>query len=201
MIRRSLLIFTISIILLFYMMNANARTIYENDVEIGPDSFHKDYLYYTEEGDEIEVEVTSDIPVNVYIICEYLFDYESDDDDFNEKAIFFVAGRNSIHFIVEIPDEFGYYLVIYNTDGNLTATVDYEYNYLNDEDLSYAMEEAEELFGFVLAVCIAIVVAVVVVIVLIIYFTVFYDKKDKQPPVMPPPPPPPPPPGYYPPRY
>lgn len=190
MVRKSIVILLLGFIILSCLASISADTIKREDVEIDPEENESVNLLFVNEDDEVDVKVTSDIEVNVYI-------FNSDDWSFSpdySKAKISKEGITSTSFSYTIPDDDIYYLVIYNPSNTTTATVDYEYtNYLEER-----LEEATGWFGVAIGICIAVVIVIIVIIVLVIYFAIKYSsRKDQPPPPYPPygyqPPPPPPP--------
>jgi hypothetical protein len=195
MVRKTILMVLISLILLISLTGVQAEEVITKDAIIDPEDSVSDSFLSGQKGDKVKIKVNSDIPVNVYITDGYVFD-----DDFSD-ALVSKIGTTSADFSYTIPDNTGiYYLYIYNPSNDTEANVDYQYTDLFSENLQEAVEEAEGLFGFAVAICVGIIVIVVVVIVLIIYL-VTRGKKDQppqqpgyppqQPGQQPPPPPPP----------
>jgi hypothetical protein len=191
MVRKSIVILLLGLIILSCMAAVSADNITGEDVEIDPEEYESIYLLFVNKDDKLDVKVTSDIEVNVYI-------FDSDDWSFSpdySKAKVTKEGITSTSFSYTIPEDDAYYLIIYNPSNTTTATVDYEYtDYLEER-----VEEATAWFGMAVGICIVVVIVIIVVIVLIIYFAIKYSsRKDQPPPPYPPqgyqPPPPPPPP-------
>lgn len=190
MVRKSIVIILLGLIILSCLAIVSADTIKKEDVEIDPEDNEREFLLFVNKDDKVDVKVTSDIEVNVYI-------FDSDDWSFSpdySKAKISKEGITSTSFSYTIPDDDTYYLVIYNPSNTTTATVDYEYTDYSEK----RVEEATTWLGMWVAVCIAVVIVIIVVIVLVIYFAIkLSSKKDQPPPPYPPygyqPPPPPPP--------
>lgn len=190
MVRKSIVIMLLGLIILSCLAIVSADTIKKEDVEIDPEDNEREFLLFVNKDDKVDVKVTSDIEVNVYI-------FDSDDWSFSpdySKAKISKEGITSTSFSYTIPDDDTYYLVIYNPSNTTTATVDYEYTDYSEK----RVEEATTWLGMWVAVCIAVVIVIIVVIVLVIYFAIkLSSKKDQPPPPYPPygyqPPPPPPP--------
>ncbi len=199
MYKKAIVIFLISLIMLISIGGAYADIIEKKDVVISPGDDVGERLLWANKDDEIDVKVTSDIEVDVYIMTrdDYL-DVSPLFPDYS-KAKISKKGVTFTEFTYTIPDDQSYYLVIYNPN-DTDATVDYEYTDILDEDL----EELGEAFGMAVGMCIAVVVIIIVVIVLIIYL--IFRKRSSTPPsppgVYPPQQPPYPPPQYpgYPPQ-
>jgi len=190
LVRKSIVIMLLGLIILSCLAIVSADTIKKEDVEIDPEDNEREFLLFVNKDDKVDVKVTSDIEVNVYI-------FDSDDWSFSpdySKAKISKEGITSTSFSYTIPDDDTYYLVIYNPSNTTTATVDYEYTDYSEK----RVEEATTWLGMWVAVCIAVVIVIIVVIVLVIYFAIkLSSKKDQPPPPYPPygyqPPPPPPP--------
>jgi len=190
LVRKSIVIILLGLIILSCLAIVSADTIKKEDVEIDPEDNEREFLLFVNKDDKVDVKVTSDIEVNVYI-------FDSDDWSFSpdySKAKISKEGITSTSFSYTIPDDDTYYLVIYNPSNTTTATVDYEYTDYSEK----RVEEATTWLGMWVAVCIAVVIVIIVVIVLVIYFAIkLSSKKDQPPPPYPPygyqPPPPPPP--------
>lgn len=183
MYKKAIVILIMSLIMLISIGGAYADTIEKKDIQIYPDDyvFETFYTYEIDKGDKIKVEINSNIPVNVYMMAE---------DDWNipygtnfTDAKYSEEGITSTSFTFTVPDDQIYHLVIYNSN-NSTATVDYEYTDVLEDEL----EELGEAFGMAIGICIAVVIVVIVVIILIIYL--IFRKKSPAPP----------PPGVYPPQ-
>ena len=172
--KRVWLIATLVIILLLGLsVVAAGDTTEKTDVSIDPEDDETVSLFLANKGEKVDVKVTSDIPVNVYIIASG--DYSYIDDDYS-KAKKTVEGTTSTSFTYKIPDDQSYYLIIYNPSNSTTATVDYSYT----DFLEKRAEEAVGFLGMAIGICIAIVIAVIVVIVLIIYFLIRSSSRKKQ---------------------
>ena len=193
MVRRALLIMLVILVLLLSAVNVAGKKIKEEDVKIGPEEDEGELLLFATEGEEVEVSVTSDMQVNVYIMRSEDYKFGIDPEYSNAKLS--KEQITTTDFTYKIPDERTYYLVIYNPN-NVTATVTYEY--------TDTFEEGGEwlFFGFAAVVCIAIIAVVgIIILLLIIYFVFFSKKKKKKKKETLPPPPeagleqPPPPPG------
>lgn len=194
MVRKALLMMLVVLILFLgiFVSTVNVAGDTTKTDKIGPNNDVGESLFLARDGDEIDVEVTSDIPVNVYIMRseDYKFGYDPDYSDakLSKEQI------TSTEFTYEIPDERSYYLVIYNPN-NITANVEYTYtDTFGDEEWL--------LFGFAAIVCIAIIAVVGILVLLVIIYFVFFSKKKKKKKkeTLPPPPEagleqPPPPPG------
>ncbi len=167
----------IVLILLLSIPNTAASTTEKKDVQIDPEDDEFASFTWAKKGDKVDVKVTSDIPVNVYIILNT--DYSSFDNDYS-KAKKSEIGKTSTSFSYKIPDDQTYYLVIYNPSNSTTATVDYSYTDFFDERLDEASEAVAGIFGMAAAICAVIVIAVIVVIVLIIYFLIRSSSRKKQ---------------------
>lgn len=91
-------------------------------VKISPED---DYwcFFMTDRGDKLDLKITSDIPVDVYIMEQY--DYDPPNPDFS-KAKYSRMGITSLSFTYTIPDAQTYCLIIWNPN-DLTATVDWEH--------------------------------------------------------------------------
>ncbi len=183
MYKKAIVILIMSLIMLISIGGAYADTIEKEDVVISPGEDEGESLTWGDKDDKIDIKVTSDIKVDVHIMTrdDYLA-VSSISPDYS-KAKVSKMGVTSTEFTYTVPDDQTYYLVISNPN-NSTATVDYEYTDLLEEDL----EELGEAFGMAVGICIAVVVVVIVVIVLIIYL--IFRKRSPAPP----------PPGVYPPQ-
>jgi flagellar basal body-associated protein FliL len=180
MYKKAIVIVLMSLIMLISIGGACAETIEKKDVAISAGDDESQSLFWGDKDDKIDIKVTSDIEVDVYIMESG--DYSSISPDYS-KAKVSKMGVTSTEFTYTVPDDQKYYLVISNPN-NATATVDYEYTDLLEEDL----EELGEAFGMAVGICIAVVIVVIVVIILIIYL--IFRKKSPAPP----------PPGVYPPQ-
>jgi hypothetical protein len=193
--RRKLVI--MATILLVFLLSAaivSAGTIEKDDVTIDPEDYKRETFYLTDSDQKIDVKVTSDIPVNVYIMASEDVDYTS--PDFT-KAKVKKEGITTTSFSYTVSDDQTYYLYIHNPSNTTAATVSYEYT----DYLEEAVEEAFAFLGMALLLCVGIIVIIIVVIVVIIYLATRSRKSKQQ---FPPPPPPgyqqPPPPGQQPPQ-
>ena len=176
-------------ILVINIPNIEADKIEKKDVKIDPYDHVGDSLWAADKGDEIEIKVNSDLPINVYILtCDDYLEFFGPNVS---KAKYSVEKVTSTKFTFKIPDDQSYYLVIINSNTS-TATVDYEYTDILSEDIGDIM------FGFVCIIL--LIVGIIIIVVIIVYFAT--RKKRQQPPVYPqqpyqpqyplPPPPPPP---------
>ena len=196
-------------IILFVLMccsiNVTAAMTNYSNVQIDAFDDEGELLVWADSGDDVDVEVTSDLAVNVYIMAseDYLFIFDVD----YTKAKYMDEGTTSSSFTYTIPNDESYYIVIYNPN-NETATVDYAYTDLYSDymdDLDENLDEAEDAFIFAGMVCILIIVIIVVVIIVVIVLIIkMGQKKQAQQQYAPPPPgygqqppPPPPPPPQY----
>ncbi len=71
-------------ILVASLPNLGAETTEEDDVEIDPEDDVSESLVFTRKDDDIKVKVTSDIPVNVYIIRSEDYVGSSFDKDYSK---------------------------------------------------------------------------------------------------------------------
>ena len=76
----------------------------ESDVTIDPGEEESDLLVFTRSGDKVEISVTSDVPVNVYIMKSGDYYPYSSGNDFSE-AKHSVLGTTSTKFAYKIPDD------------------------------------------------------------------------------------------------
>lgn len=174
--------------------------ITKNGVTIDPFEKESESLYSGDKGEKVNVEVDSDIPINVYIMTQE--DYFKIPEPAYDNAKVSKEGITTTSFSYTFPDDQNYYLVMYNPN-NETATVDYEYTDLFAEDVGEASEEVFRLMGLGILLCVGIIVIVIVVIVVIIVLLT-RKNKDERPPQYPQHPgyvPPPPPGQQPPPRY
>jgi hypothetical protein len=196
--RKLLIVMIIGLFLLFTFSAVSAEdTISRVDVEIEAMEDESLIIPFTSKGDKVNVNVESDIPIDVHIVASE--DYSYIGHDYSDAKVS-KTGVTSTDFSYTIPDSQSYYLVMYNPN-NATATVDYEYTDLFAEEFEEATEEAAFWLGMGILLCVAVIVIIIVVIVVII---VLLTRKKEKPPQYPqqgyvPPPgqqPPPPPPQY-----
>ena len=173
----------VGILVLISIQNVGATKY--NDVIIYPRGTEVSDWLPDYEGAEVEVTVTSDIPVNVYIFSAD-DDWSSSSAEFSEARVSKI-GITSTKFTYTLPDDNDYELVIYNPNDEI-ATVDYE----------YVDKTAESAGWMLIGICILGVIVGVVILIVIIYFATS-KKKKKMAPIPPPqteytqePPPPPP---------
>ena len=186
----------IGVICLVFLLSAafvSAGTIEKDDVTIDPEDYKRETFYLADQEQKVDVKVTSDIPVNVYIMASEDIDYST--PDFT-KAKVKKEGITTTSFSYTVPDDQTYYLYIHNPSNTTSAIVSYEYT----DYLEEAIEDAFEFLAMGVMVCIAVVVIIIVVIIVIIYLATRSRKNKQQ---FPPPPPPgyQPPPGQQPPGY
>ena len=181
----------------FNSVSADSMLSYSN-VSLSPDDTIEHSVYDTfwnYDDKTVDVEVTSDKPVDVYIMsnANYIFGGTN-----FAGASYKEEGVTSTSFTYEITDEQAYYLVIHNPN-NESATVDYAYSDFTEEIL----DDVEDAIFTGLMFCLIIIVVIVVVIIVIIVVIIKLGKsKQAQQPYAPPPPgygqqPPPPPPPQY----
>jgi len=175
-----------SFILLMCIGTVSAEDmISKDDVTIDAYEYEDETLFSALEGDKVNVKVSSDIPVNAYILLSddyYDLGYGSvPDADFSDAKMAQTGITSEISFSYTIPDDQNYYLVIYNPN-NATATVSYEYTDLFDLHLEEAIETAEDIgwaLGFFAIMVFVVIIVIIIVIVLIVYFLT-RDKGPKQ---------------------
>ncbi|MFO8051530.1 MAG: hypothetical protein R6V01_07525 [Thermoplasmatota archaeon] len=151
-----------------------AEMIERNNVSVSSDSTET-HLFglFIEQGDDIDIEVESDLPVDVYMIS--MSSYTSFSNDFS-GAVYSKEGVTSTSFTFTVPDSQSYYLVIYNPN-NSTATVNYKYTDVSADEA----EEAAKICGGLGIMClVGIVVAILVVVGIIILIIVIVKKKKKK---------------------
>jgi disulfide bond formation protein DsbB len=175
------LVFIIIISLLFLLSTTfvSAEMIEKNDVKIDPEDYEDELMGYASKDEKIDVSVTSDIPVNVYIMASEDVNYFKPDFNKEKKK---KEGVTSTSFTYTAPEGQSYYLYIYNPSNVTIAHVNYEYTDL----LEGSVEEAMAFLGMATLICVAIIIIIVVVIALIIYFI---TRRRKSAPPPPPPPP------------
>jgi hypothetical protein len=165
----------ICLLLLLSMSFVSAADIEKDDVTIGPEDYEREMFLFADKDQKVDVEVTSDIPIDVYIIASDDIDYST--PDFS-KAKVKKEGVTSASFSYTIPDDQTYYLYIYNPSSTINATVSYSYT----DYLEESVEEAFAFLGMAALLCIVLIVVVIVVIVLIIYFATRRRKQTPPPP-------------------
>jgi flagellar basal body-associated protein FliL len=175
--RKIMLVSFLILTLILISISADAATTKKSDVQIDPGDEERDMLLGANKNDEIDIKVTSDIPVDVYILTSDDYWNFPDPDYSNSKLS--EKGVTTAKFTYKIPDDDTYYLVISNPN-NITATVDYEYT-------DFVTEGVEDIM-FGIFICIIIVILVVIVVIaILIYFAI---RKKNQPPMSPAYPPP-----------
>ncbi len=169
------IILVLSILVFSLVGTVTADTTSKQDVSIYAYEDKGESLFYATEGDKVDVNVESDMPVDVYIMLSN--DYYSIDSgpgtDFS-SAKYSNTRITSLTFSYTIPDDQSYHLVIYNPN-NGTATVSYEYTDFFGARLDDALDTAEDLswgFAWVALMIVVVIIVVIVVIVLIVYFVV-----------------------------
>jgi hypothetical protein len=204
MYKKLLLIIIFScLFLILFIGNSQAYSTDKMDVKIDPGDYVSDQFWISSKGDEIDVSVDSNIPINVYIVTSDNYNRPSKSDI--EKAKYADYNETYTEFTYRIPDDQTYFLVIENPNTSI-ATVDYEYTENYDEDIDSA---ASAFCG--MAICLIIIIVIIFIFIFIFYYAT--RNRRMPPPYYPPqqpyypypqypsyPPPQQPPQYYYPPR-
>jgi len=154
-----------------------------NDVYLDPEEFIEEDLYLVSKGSEVQMNVSSTRPVDVYIIDDRNFDPYSSGYQNWSRADFSREGVLELHENWTQSDDKDYYFVIHNS-GNRTAVVDYSYSDTFGEDL----DEIFESFSTLCLGVIAVVVIVIVLVIILVIYLVFKSGKKNERQYYPPPP-------------
>jgi len=174
------------VILLFILLGstlAYADIHEEKDVVIEPYGYEDEYLFMVAKDRPTQFNVTSDIPINIYIMTsdEY-FDISYSFDNYTESDfainVFEKKDVTKIPFLWNKTDDQSYYLVIFNPN-NVSATVSYSYQQTLSEEIS------EGIGNIVTGICagtmcfIFLVLHFLVAIVCAIFMLKDADKRGK----------------------
>ncbi len=146
---------------------SSAERIEKKDVAIAPGGY-KDEVLFAKKGDELDIRVRSDIPIDVYVISEENYNSTEPSESNFSNAVFTGEDVKTLDKNWTKPDDQTYNLVLHNDD-NKTATVDYSYTDIMSEDV-------EEFFDKISMFCLVAVVLAIVVIVAIIVLIVVVIK-------------------------
>lgn len=166
------------LVTLCFSIIAHAEVHEEKDVVIQPYDIEAEWLLLVTKDREIQFNVDSNLPVNVYLMTsdEY-FDmgwtpYEEEDFVINVLEKRNIAKTS---FSWTKPDDQTYYLIIYNPN-NVSATVSYSYT----ETLFEEIKEAFTLFGEICAGTLCFILVVIdLVISLVIAIWIYKDAKER----------------------
>ena len=132
-----------AIALLSIIFMGQAQAIDETTVDLTISPGEKDGAYLPVlESDTIDVKVTSDVPVDVYIVTYSNIEDAILSDDFEYEKKWSDQTSLNVNYVVEDQEEL-YYILIHNTDGSEIANVELEYK-LYQEIAGEIVEDAVE---------------------------------------------------------
>jgi hypothetical protein len=163
----------ICLVLLLVPMTATAHRNYPNE-SVGVNKSFSDDIYRFKQGEEVKVDVVSDLPIDVYIMTTV--DYGSGlgpKYPGNFTPAFSVLNTTRTVFNWTVPDSKQYVIVVDNAVNNIngsanpSGTVTMTYIRTDNDDHGEALVEAISLFCIGVVAVIAIIFVVVIIIVLI----------------------------------
>lgn len=133
-----------SFVLISLLLIGNVQAIEDTtvDLTISPGAKDGAYLPVLYDSDTVDVKVTSNVPVDVYIITSAEVPNAVSSDDFDYEKKWSDKTSLNVDYKVENRQEM-YYIMIHNTDDSETANVELEYKIYQEiaEDI---IEDAAE---------------------------------------------------------
>jgi len=159
------IVFFLMISICFSMIAHGDTTYEEKNVIIKPKDYRSDMLWLTSTDRETQFNITSDHPVNVYIITSDTYSnigwsYPHDEGDFTPNV---VEKKNitDTRFTWIKPDDQSYYLVIFNPNDE-NATISFSYTESLIEEIG---ESVGGIFGTICAGTLCIVFLVIYILI------------------------------------
>jgi hypothetical protein len=149
---------------------------YDESETVSPEDYEAGWLLWISDGDDVDFEIDSNEPINVYIMDSTAYysipsqsTYSASDFSDNEYSR---TGVTSTSFTWTVPDTQTYYLVMFNPSQTTDADVDYSYT----DTLSSSIEDG--LWGA--SLCGGAICAVVAVVWIIFFAIAIWVYKDAE---------------------
>lgn len=169
-----------------FSLFANADTYDKLNFILGPHDIEDTSLFALAEDRETQFNITSNIPVHVYIMTSDAYFNIWLSSPYNEDAfsvnVFEKKNITDVSFIWILPDDQSYYLIIFNPN-DINATVSYSYQESLFEEISKGFGEV--IGGLFAGICvgtmcfIGIVFYLVLSLVIAIWMLKDADKRGK----------------------